>query len=133
MANTHLDPNIGKATQFGANGNRTAKEAGKKSGKRRRFAKSIMEALDAELEKVVTTQTGDKYNGFEAITRALITKAVRGDIQAARLIVELNGDLNKTKKVEVTGKDGEPIAPVAEKPMTPKEAMDFLKRINEAI
>ena len=39
----------GKATQFGANGERTAKEAGKQSGESRREISSFAEALRAQM------------------------------------------------------------------------------------
>ena len=39
----------GKATQFGANGERTAKEAGKQSGESRRALPSFAEAMRAQM------------------------------------------------------------------------------------
>ena len=39
----------GKATQFGANGERTAKEAGKQSGESRREISSFAEAMRAQM------------------------------------------------------------------------------------
>lgn len=97
---------IGKATQFrsDANGEGTAREAGKKSGKRRRFAKSFVEATMANLEKkVLNKSTGEMVNGFEAASNMLMSMAMKGNIQAMRLLIELVGELNKAQKLEISG------------------------------
>lgn len=44
---------------------------------------------------------------FNAVTAAMVKKAQEGNVGAGRLVAEMKGVL--TKRVEVSGKDGEPI------------------------
>lgn len=97
---------IGKATQFrtGEEQAKIAQKGGRASGKRRRFAKSFLEALTANLDKkVLNKTTGEMINGFEAASNTLMAMAMKGNIQALRLLLEVTGELNKVQKLELSG------------------------------
>ena len=100
-----------------------ARKGGQASGRRRRFAKSVLEAIDAEMER--KTKDGQK-NGCEALGAAIMAKAVRGDIQAARLILELRGELNKSQKVEISGS----METTERKEMSVTDAKKMLSELN---
>lgn len=126
--NYNFDPAIGKHTQFGANGKRTAIKAGQKSGRRRRIAKNMREAITAECEKIFLDQDGNKQNGYERVVQAIIDKAMLGDVPAMRLLCEILGELNKPQKVEISGK-----VETERKQLSVKEARAILAKLEEEI
>lgn len=64
-----------------------ARKGGKASGEARNYAKSLRQALEKELQ----AEDG-KANGYEKIGRAIIARAIKGDVRAAALIFRMSGE-----------------------------------------
>lgn len=81
-----------EATQFrtGSEQVEIARKGGLASGQSRRLLKTYKEALVAEMETV----KGD-VTGAQAVVRAMYAKACKGDVAAARLLLELSGELKQ--------------------------------------
>lgn len=94
----------GKATQFGANGNSTAKAAGEKSGEARAQRKTLREGLIALLEAPVKTKDGHETDktGQDAIIAGLFKRAVNGDTRAFEIIRDTIGEKPIEKVANVT-------------------------------
>ena len=91
------------ASEMGAKG-------GKASGRSRRFAKSFKEAAEAEMKVTTQTKAGDKINGREAVVKALVREAVKGNVRAAELLLKIVGEFPADKH-ELTGAEGKPLMP----------------------
>lgn len=84
----------GKATQFGANGDSTAKEAGEKSAEKRAERKTIKEGLLLLLGEQLKDKDG-KPSGKttqDAIIAGLVKRAVAGDTRAFEIIRDTIGE-----------------------------------------
>ena len=84
----------GKATQFGANGNSTASDAGKKSAEKRAERKTIKEGLLLLLGEQLKDKDG-KPSGKttqDAIIAGLVKRAVSGDTRAFEIIRDTIGE-----------------------------------------
>ena len=69
-----------------------ARKAGKASGEVRRARKTMKEMLDYLLTKEVENKKGDKASTLEAISVALIKKAMGGDTKAFEVIRDTIGE-----------------------------------------
>lgn len=88
---------IGKKTQFksGEQAARNGSKGGKKCQANKKAAKSVLENLVLLLEK----KYDDGLTGYEKQAVALYEKALTGDVQAQKLLLELRGELEKKIKV----------------------------------
>ena len=68
------------------------KKGGKRSGEARRARKTMKEMLDYLLTKEVENKKGDKASTLEAISVALIKKAMGGDTKAFEVIRDTIGE-----------------------------------------
>lgn len=94
----------GKATQFGANGNSTAKAAGEKSGEARAERKTLKEGLLLLLNEQLKDKDGkatDKTTQ-DAIIAGLVKRAVSGDTRAFEIIRDTIGEKPIEKVANVT-------------------------------
>lgn len=93
----------GKATQFGANGDSTAKEAGEKSAEKRAERKTLREGLllllSEELKK--DGQPTGKITQ-DAIIAGLVKRAVAGDTRAFEIIRDTIGEKPVERIANVT-------------------------------
>lgn len=93
----------GKATQFGANGDSTAKEAGEKSAEKRAERKTLREGLllllSEELKK--DGQPTGKITQ-DAIIAGLVKRAVTGDTRAFEIIRDTIGEKPVERIANVT-------------------------------
>lgn len=92
----------GKATQFGANGDSTAKKAGEKSAETRAERKTMREAFLLLLSEPITKDgkpTGK--NTQDAMIAGVMKRAVAGDVRAAEFIRDTIGE-KPTESVKVT-------------------------------
>ena len=83
----------GKATQFGANGDTTAKEAGRKSGESRAERKTFREGLLLLLnEPILKDGKPSGKNTQDAIIAGLVKRAVNGETRAFEMIRDTIGE-----------------------------------------
>lgn len=101
---------MSKSDIIGVNATRTpeqrseyARKAGQASGRARRFAKTFKEAAMKALEQKAKNGKGEDINGREAIINSLMAQAVKGNIKAAQIMIELVGEA-PIKKMEVEEK-----------------------------
>lgn len=94
----------GKETQFGANGDSTAKEAGKKSAESRAQRKSMREDLLLMLAAEAKTKDGTPSGKStqEAVMMGIIKKAAAGDVRAAEFIRDTIGEKPVERIANVT-------------------------------
>jgi hypothetical protein len=94
----------GKATQFGANGDSSAKAAGEKSGEARAQRKTLREGLIALLEAPVKNKDGNETGktGQDAIIAGLFKRAINGDTRAFEIIRDTIGEKPIEKVANVT-------------------------------
>lgn len=94
----------GKATQFGATGDLSAKEASQKGVEARAQRKTLREGLIALLEAPVKTKDGQETDktGQDAIIAGLFKRAVNGDTRAFEIIRDTIGE-KPTENVKLTG------------------------------
>lgn len=78
------------------------KKGGKRSGEVKRAKKTMKEMLDYLLEKEITNSKGEKASTLEAISVAIIKKAMIGDTKAYEVIRDTIGQ-KLTDKLEVIG------------------------------
>ena len=93
----------GKATQFGANGDSTAKKAGEKSAETRAERKTMREAFLLLLSEPITKDgkpTGK--NTQDAMIAGVMKRAVAGDVRAAEFIRDTIGEKPVQKVANVT-------------------------------
>ena len=111
-----IDPNIGKDTQFktGEEQARTASAGGKASGRSRRRKRQFRDELEMLLpltdkgkdgQPIINPLTGRKQTVQQSITMQLLLKARKGDVKAAKLILDTLGELviKEEHKHEITG------------------------------
>ncbi len=79
------------------------RKGGKASGEARRRKKTMRELLEIAMER----PQGDKTTA-EAITVALLEKALSGDVKAYEVVRDTLGENPKVKQ-EVSGPDGDPV------------------------
>ncbi len=92
----------GKATQFGANGDSTAKEAGKKSAEANAERRTMREAFLLLLNEPIKKdgQPTDKTTQ-DAMIAGVMKRAIAGDVRAAEFIRDTIGE-KPTESVKVT-------------------------------
>ena len=93
----------GKATQFGANGDSTAREAGKKSAEKRAERKTLREGLLLLLSEELKKDgqpTGKTTQ--DAIIAGLVKRAVAGDTRAFEIIRDTIGEKPVERIANVT-------------------------------
>lgn len=78
-----------------------ARKAGIASGVARRARKTMKEMLDYLLTKEVKNRKGEKATTLEAISVALINKAVKGDTKAFEVIRDTIGEKFKDSETNV--------------------------------
>lgn len=102
--NSRANLQKGKATQFGANGDSTAKAAGEKSGEARAQRKTLREGLIALLEAPMKNKEGNETGktGQDAIIAGLFKRAINGDTRAFEIIRDTIGEKPIEKVVNVT-------------------------------
>ena len=99
-----IDPNIGKDTQFqtGEEQAKTASAGGKASGRSRRRKRQFRDELEMLLpltdkgkdgQPIINPLTGRKQTVQQSITMQLLLKARKGDVKAAKLILDTLGEL----------------------------------------
>ena len=111
-----IDPNIGKDTQFktGEEQARTASAGGKASGRSRRRKRQFRDELEMLLpltdkgkdgQPIINPLTGRKQTVQQSITMQLLLKARKGDVKAAKLILDTLGELviKEEHKHEIEG------------------------------
>lgn len=83
----------GKATQFGADGDATAKAAGEKSAAMKAERRSLREVLLMILEGELTDRTtGKKVNTRYAMSAAIVKAALDGNTKAYEIIRDTIGE-----------------------------------------
>lgn len=111
-----IDPNIGKDTQFktGEEQAKTARQGGKASGRSRRRKRQFRDELEMLLpltdkgkdgQPIINPLTGRKQTVQQSITMQLLLKARKGDVKAAKLILDTLGELviKEEHKHEIEG------------------------------
>lgn len=113
-----------EARELGAKG-------GKASGEARRRKKTAREFAEAALNAEVTDKkSGKKVVVKDAIVQQLVAKAIQdNDLATIKYLFELINE-SPAQKVEVTGKGGERLLG-EEKPMSRKEAAEFIRKLQE--
>lgn len=83
---------------------KNGRKGGKKSGEAKRRRKTFAEAFDAWLSADHKDKNGNKMNGMDILTTAMIQKAARGDVRAFEVIRDTVGEkpIDKVAKVEIT-------------------------------
>ena len=79
--------------------NAEATEAGRKGGKARQAQRKVEKSVLANLELLLKNKDEKGVTGFEKMAAALYDKALTGDVQAQKLLLELRGELEKKIKV----------------------------------
>ena len=98
MANTkNLKPQAHKLTV------EEQSKGGKASGEKRRQRKTFAEAFDAWLSADHKDKNGNKMNGMDILTAAIIQKAAKGDVRAFEVIRDSVGEkpIDKIATVEI--------------------------------
>lgn len=94
----------GKATQFGADGGATAKEAGKKSAEARAERKSLKDALLLLLSAQINDEQGNPTSSTvqDAVISGVVKRAMDGDVKAATFIRDTIGEKPVDRVASVT-------------------------------
>lgn len=94
----------GKSTQFGANGDSTAKAAGEKSAEARAERRTLKEGLLLILNEKLKDKDGKSTDktAQDAIIAGLVKRAVNGDTRAFEIIRDTIGE-KPTETVKLTG------------------------------
>lgn len=111
----------GKATQFksGEEAAKNGKKGGIASGEAKKRKKDLRLALEALLEKDITSKDGQKMSGTEAITAKLFEQALKGNIKAFETIRSTVGQ-DPVQKVEQVNID-----------MEYEESVEYLKELRK--
>lgn len=82
---------------------KNGRKGGKKSGEAKRRRKTFAEAFDAWLSADHKDKNGNKMNGMDILTSAMIQKAARGDVRAFEVIRDSVGEkpIDKIATVDI--------------------------------
>ena len=106
---------------------RRARTGGIKSAEVRRQKKTMREMLDYLLEKEITTEDGTSATTLEAISIALLKKAISGDVKAFEVLRDTIGQKVSDKHEILAGLEVQKVF------VTPEEKNKALEHINNVI
>lgn len=68
-----------------------ARKGGQASARKRRFAKTFREAVEAAFSETRITKDGKEINGGEALVKSLLARGIKDDTAAAALFYKMSG------------------------------------------